>query len=228
MNKRTIFTISKGRGGGILSKALLVLLLFGLFGCGRQDTFQVALEGEAIDFYSVSEQEGDTSQEDDVFKAMEASARDEAANEEQILYVHVCGAVNKAGVYPCKQGDRVFQLIEAAGGFSDNACPEALNQAEVIVDGSRIYVPTVEEWEQTGKQSLTESKGQAGDGKVNINTADAAGLCTLPGIGESKAQAILSYREEKGGFQSIEEIKSVSGIGNGVYSKIKDLIKISD
>ena len=228
MNKKTIFTISKGRGGGILSKVLLMLLLFGLFGCGRQDTFQVALEGKSIDDYSVSEQEGNASQEDDVFKATEASASDEAANEEQILYVHVCGAVNEAGVYPCKQGDRVFQLIESAGGFSGDACPEAINQAEEVEDGSRIYVPTVEEWEQAGKQSFMESKEQAEDGRVNINTADAKMLCTLPGIGESKAQAILSYREEKGGFQSIEEIKSVSGIGNGVYSKIKDLIKISD
>lgn len=228
MNKRTIFTISKGQGGGILSKVLLVLLLFGLFGCGRRDSFQVALESETIDPYSVSEQESDVSQEDDVFKATEASASDEAANEEQILYVHVCGAVNKAGVYPCKQGDRVFQLIEAAGGFSVDACPEALNQAEKIEDGSRIYVPTVEEWEETGKQNLLENKDSAGDGRVNINTADAGLLCTLPGIGEAKAQAILSYREEKGGFQSTEEIQSVSGIGNGVYSKIKDLIKVND
>ena len=228
MNKRTIFTISKSQGGGILSKMFLMLLLFGLFGCGRQDSFQVALEGEAVNPYSVSEQEGVLSQEDDVLKEAEELKENEVLAGDKLLYVHVCGAVNEAGVYPCKQGDRVFQLIESAGGFSDDACPEAINQAEEVEDGSRIYVPTMEEWEQAGKQSFMESKEQAGDGRVNINTADAKMLCTLPGIGESKAQAILAYREEKGGFQSIEEIKSVSGIGNGVYSKIKDLIKISN
>lgn len=222
MNRKNIVTIYQGGRSGILSKVLLVLLLFGLFGCGRQDTFQVALESELTDSYST------LGPESDVLKETEASEGDEAVNEAQILYVHVCGAVNQAGVYPCKKGDRVFQLIEAAGGFSDDACLEALNQAEEVEDGSRIYVPTVEEWEQAGKQSFMESKEQAGDGRVNINTADAKMLCTLPGIGESKAQAILAYREEKGGFQSIEEIKSVSGIGNGVYSKIKDLIKISN
>lgn len=222
MNRKNIVTIYQGGRSGILSKVLLVLLLFGLFGCGRQDTFQVALESELTDSYSA------LGPESDVLKETEASEGDEAVNEAQILYVHVCGAVNQAGVYPCKKGDRVFQLIEAAGGFSDDACLEALNQAEEVEDGSKIYVPTIAEWEQTGKQSLIESKDSARDGRVNINTADVNVLCTLPGIGESKAQAILSYREEKGGFQSIEEIKAVSGIGNGVYSKIKDLIKISD
>ncbi|MCH5280107.1 MAG: helix-hairpin-helix domain-containing protein [Lachnospiraceae bacterium] len=212
----------KNQNGGILSRMLLVLLLFGLFGCGRQENFQVALESGASDSYSALDQG------DNMSKETEEPQNEEAQNEDQVIYVHVCGAVKKEGVYSCKKGDRVFQLIEAAGGLEEDACPEALNQAQKVEDGTRIYVPTVEEWEQMGKQDLMQSKDQAGDGRININLADESQLCTLPGIGASKARAILSYREEHGFFNSIEEIQSVSGIGSGIYEKIKDSIKVDE
>lgn len=165
----------------------------------------------------------------------ESSAAAENATEPIELYVHVCGAVEAPGVYVLPEGSRVVDAVEAAGGTLESASEESLNQALPVTDGMQIYVPTMEEteksqeWIHTGERSgqpgsaaVSESNGSTG--KININTADVTTLCTLPGIGESRASSIVAYREEHGGFSTIEDIMKVSGIKDAAFGKIKDKI----
>lgn len=145
-------------------------------------------------------------------------------------YVYVCGAVQSPGVYPIRVGMRTFEALELAGGFTEAADTQWLNLAEAVQDGQRLYVYSQEETAQLkeagiSEQAAAEESAQK-DEKVNINTADRETLMTLPGIGESKADAILLYRETQGGFSSIEEIQNISGIKNAVFSKIKDRITV--
>lgn len=150
-------------------------------------------------------------------------------------YVYVCGAVCQPGVYPFRQGMRVFEAIRLAGGFAAEADEEWLNQAGYLQDGQQLYVYSKTETQQM-KQSeasrgadtaalQTEAAGIV-NGKVNLNTADVETLMTLPGIGEVKAEAIVQYRTEHGAFSSIEEIQNIPGIKQAVFSNIADRITI--
>lgn len=153
--------------------------------------------------------------------------------EAQRIFVDVCGAVNQPGVYEMEPESRVFQAIEAAGGMREDASGISVNQAQPISDGQQVYVPTLQEAEERNLAPAaseeiqeTESSTATESGLVNLNTADAQALKTLSGIGDSKAQAILAYREEHGGFSSIEEIMQVPGIKESTFSKIKDKIAV--
>ena len=134
-------------------------------------------------------------------------------------FVQVSGAVNNPGVYELSGDSRIFHAVLMAGGLREDADDANLNQAEKITDGQKIVIKTKDE-------VAMEVAGSADDGKVNINTADAKTLMTLPGIGQSKADSIIKYRESKGNFNSIEDIKNISGIKDGVYNKIADSIKV--
>ncbi len=149
--------------------------------------------------------------------------------EQEPIWVYVCGQVVCPGVYELKNGDRVYQAIDAAGGFTEAASREFWNQAEILSDGQKIYVPTKEETEQSGSatEKGTMDAGKSEDGRVNLNTASKQELTSLSGIGESRAEAIIRYREENGGFQSIEEIKKIEGIKEGIFEKIKNDITVN-
>ena len=147
----------------------------------------------------------------------EGVSGEEAAPLEETVFIHVCGEVASPGVYELKAGSRVYEAIEAAGGLTPKAAEEALNQAEVLVDGQQIQVLSLEEILQK----------DSADGKININKAAKEELMTLSGIGEAKADAIIRYRNEKGKFDSIEEIMEIEGIKEGVFRKIEDLITVS-
>ena len=180
----------------------------------------------------------------------------------QKIFVDVCGAVVNPGVYELDEGARIFQAVDAAGGYLPEAAINYLNKARSIGDGQQIYVPTEKEvseelelamakvpealndGDKSGSSGLEEIQGSSvenpsgtverdtgsfGDGagddpRINLNTADAGQLSTLSGIGQSKAEAIIAYREEHGDFASIEEIMNVEGIKEGTFSKIKDKI----
>ena len=139
----------------------------------------------------------------------------------------VTGAVKEPGVVTLSEGARVYEAIAEAGGFSDDAAVELVNQAALLSDGQQIRVYTCEEAAQ-GAVSVVEEQGtkETAQGKININQAGAEELMTLPGIGESKAADIIRYREENGGFERIEDIMNISGIKEAVFSKIKDKIVI--
>ena len=141
-----------------------------------------------------------------------------------VIFVHVTGQVNHAGVYELKEGSRVYEAIEVAGGFTEEADTQFLNLASVLYDGQRIYVYSKEE--SATAKTIHNSDGSSGSKKViiNINTASKEQLMTLPGIGESRAESIIAYREENGGFSSIEDIMNVSGIKEAAFKKIKEYI----
>lgn len=139
-------------------------------------------------------------------------------------FVQIYGAVNAPGVYEIGKDTRLFSVIEAAGGLREDAAFESVNMAQVLSDGASIKVLSRDEYDN-GSSDFTSS-GTSGDGRVNINTADAEGLKTLRGIGDSKADMIIEYREANGSFSSIEDLMSIPGIKEGVFNKIKDDITV--
>jgi len=145
------------------------------------------------------------------------------------LVVHICGAVYKPGVYYLDEGSILYQAVDAAGGFKEDAGEEYLNLADTLSDGEKIYIPTVYEAKEEGlskeaaKEEMTELVNNT---KININTASAEMLCSLPGIGSSKAESIISYREAYGSFDTPEDIMKVEGIKDGLFRKIKDKITV--
>lgn len=171
-----------------------------LTGCQQQEVISLSGDKE-VETSAVQEENGISSEETDT------------------VYVYVCGHVVSPGVYELDPDARIYDAIKKAGGVLEDAHDEALDQALLVTDGQTIYVPGIEE--QTPQEAEQEE-----DGLVNINQADAAELMTLPGIGESKASVIIQYREEHGGFQSIEEIMDIPGIKQGVFDKIKNHIKV--
>ena len=163
--------------------------------------------------------------EGSVAEEKEEETEDSTIEENEDIYVHVCGEVNQPGVYCLPAGSRLYEAIEAAGWLKEGAAAESLNQAQEAKDGQQIYVPSIEESLKEGVSGEGEP-AEGSDGKINLNTAAKEQLMTLTGIGEAKAAAIIRYREENGGFQSIEELMEVEGIKEGVFNKIKDQIKI--
>lgn len=152
----------------------------------------------------------------------ETVERDVTEQKQEFCYVYVCGAVLAPGVYEIPADGRVYEAIKAAGGLADGACAEAINQAEHVSDGQMIRIPTEEEVSEWDRKNEADD-----DGRMDINQASVADFMTLPGIGASKAEALVSYREAKGGFSSIEDIMNVDGIKKGVFDKIKDRIKVN-
>ncbi len=141
-----------------------------------------------------------------------------AESEEAEIYVYVCGAVNNPGVVSLREGSRAEDALKAAGGFRSDAARDFVNLAARVTDGEKLYFPF------EGEETVSEQDSK--NGLVNINTADVELLCTLPGIGESRAADIIRYRENVGLFQSCEDIMQVSGIKNSVYNKICDRITV--
>jgi competence protein ComEA len=141
-------------------------------------------------------------------------------NNSSKYYVYVCGEVLNPGVYELDSNQRVIDAIKLAGGTLEDANLEALNLATLVKDGEKIYIPSINDLEFETNPSGETSVSS----KININTATKDQLMTLPGIGESRALAIIAYRDDKGKFISIEDIKNVSGIKDAAYNKIKDLI----
>ncbi len=127
--------------------------------------------------------------------------------------VHVSGAVAAPGVYQFDEQTRVVDAIAAAGGFTDDADPGALNLAREVADGEQLHVP------ERG-EAVTAAPG-APAGAVNINRADAAELDTLPRIGPALAERIVAWREENGPFAAVEDLLSVSGIGEKVLEELR-------
>ena len=149
----------------------------------------------------------------------EESTSETAAN----VCVHVCGSVNHPGVYYLEEGARIHEAVELAGGMTEDAAGDVINQAAIGCDREKIYIPSKEE---LAEGFSIDDPQKADDGLVNINTASLDELKKLPGIGDIKAEAIIAYREETGRFNSIEDIMNVSGIKDSSYEQIKDYIKV--
>jgi len=152
-----------------------------------------------------------------VISSAETEAQQEKTSEtEAEILVHVCGAVKVPGVYQIAGDARVYQAVEAAGGFLEEAQTGAVNLADTLKDGQQIWIPS--EGEEMVKSV------QPSDGKISINRAAKEELMQLPGIGESRADAIIAYRTEHGDFSKPEDIMLVPGIKEAAYAKLKDRI----
>lgn len=187
--------------------SFVLFILITLIGCGREKIL------------SLEELLQTSAQAYEETKPLEVLERQPA--KEQTLVVYVCGEVLSPGVYELPKESRIVAAIEAAGGFTLDAATEVVNLAKPLEDGMQITIPSTEEAEAV---ALFQSRHA--EGFVNINSASVEELCTLPGIGEAKAETIIRYRKEHGLFQNTEELRKVTGIGENLYLQIKDKIYI--
>lgn len=152
-------------------------------------------------------------------------------SEKSGVYVYICGEVAAPGVYELSKDSRIYEAVDAAGGFTENAARESVNLASKVSDGMQITIYNREEAASlpAGSGSAVGNTGQggtSGSGLVNLNTATKEELMTLKGIGEAKAEDIIRYREKSGGFKKIEDIMKISGIKEAGFQKIKDDITV--
>lgn len=163
--------------------------------------------------------------EDDVVETKE-----EKVVEEVKIIIHVAGEVNNPGIISLKQGSRIIDAIESAGGLTEDADISNVNLAYELEDAQKIYIPSIYDLEEIAViQENSEnilSSGVKKNSKVNINKANEGELQNLTGIGLSIAKRIVQYRNENGNFKNLEDIKNVSGIGDSKYENIKDEICI--
>lgn len=200
-------------------RVFIIITLLGticISGCGSK---------EAKDTVKLREVEAGQNVQKTEKEAQEVQKAQETRSAEAEVVVHVCGQVLNPGVYRLKGGSRIYEALEAAGGTLESAADEALNQAETVADGQQIYVPEKGEAASEALQAEGMEAGVSADSRVNINTATREELMTLNGIGTSRADSIIRYREERGGFTSIEELKEIEGIKDGIFNKIKDQVK---
>lgn len=244
-------------------KKIIVLLLMGLFvfsGCGddsvsllkssEQDMEEKTESGNTWKQADSEEEQKKTGLEstEDELKESDADGGEETEKaedtkeveeapkaESEMVFVDVCGAVNVPGVYQLPVGSRVFQAVEMAGGFREDAERYLINQADIVSDGQQIRIFTREEARsmeiqeavpgEASQENTGEEEARVSD-QVNINRADKTVLMTIPGIGESKAEAIIAYRNIHGNFSSVEELMQVEGIKEKTYEKLKDKITV--
>ncbi len=194
-------------------------------------------------FYTRSNLENEYTELDNYNMLQNETSTDIEQEETSKIVIHVTGAVNTEGIVEIKEGGRIADAVEEAGGFSENADISQINLAYQLEDGQKIYIPSIadekikEEEKVLQKEYVTD---EAGDDiivedetssvkskeniKVNINTADQAELEQIPGVGEATAQKIIEYRKTNGKFKNIEDIKNVSGIGDSKFENMKEKI----
>lgn len=206
-----------------LAAGILVVFFCILLGCEKKER-----EQEELLLLPVTDAESDADEAMDTAEEMEDGTKE--IPEIQYCVVHICGAVKEPGVYTLEGRSRIYQAVEKAGGFREDADQDYLNQADQVADGMKIYIPTKAEVEETGRMNDWGNPGTGDAGEkdfpVNINTAEEELLCTLPGVGSSKAKSIIAYREKNGPFEKKEDIMNVEGIKNGLFEKIKDSITV--
>lgn len=161
-------------------------------------------------------------------KVSEIKPKRAAEKREEQIVVYVTGAVLKPGVYRLKKGSRIYDLFLLAQPTKESAA-YLLNQAEILMDGEMIYVPTKEEASSFGLSPPTSGIKKAdmdvnGNKKININFATAEELTKIPGIGEKTAEKIIAYREKRGRIKSLNELLEIEGIGEKKLEKIKEFI----
>lgn len=193
----------------LLKTAVLFFVMMIFTGCGDTGirVMKQAETSENIISDKTEEAESESTVTEEVSKA-------------SMICVFICGAVESEGVYYVPDGSRVNDVLTEAGGFSPDASTSAVNLAGTVSDGDRIYIP------REGEE-LPETMTQAGDisrGLVNINTAGKEELMTLPGVGETRAEEIIRYREQHGGFTQVEDLMNVNGIKEGTFNKLKDKV----
>ena len=167
---------------------------------------------------------------------------DKKSDRQSQVVEYICGAVKHPGVYKYTAGSRVNDAVNATSGFKKGAARTAINQARVLEDGEQITIPTLKQVKRkqlskttdgdnfqdktTDNENTDSSERESQDTLININTASAGELTSLSGIGQSRADAIIEYRQSNGKFQSIEDIMKIPGIKQGIFNKIKNKISV--
>jgi competence protein ComEA len=223
----------------LILTVLVIVLLSAILPNRQSSTDYVKL------FESGSTQSEESTQESEVNTDLAAipgieQQTDEQAedNEQLVVYVDIKGAVAKPDMYALPIGSRVYDAIEMAGGLTEEAATETLNQAKLLEDQMLLYIYSYSDLEQAEatlnlgmvEPAYTEGPDSFNDnvsGVVNINSATVDELMTLPNIGPKKATAIIKFREENGSFSVVEDIMAVSGIGEKTFENLKDLITVS-
>lgn len=168
-----------------------------------------------------------TTNEFELKHSEQSTDADASASKQSTVFVHVSGAVSNPGLYELEEGARVADAIAAAGGFSENALTDSCNLAKILIDGEKITIASAsEEGQGDAQEQFAASDGnQPGSaGPININTATAAELESLPGIGNATAQRIIADRQTNGPFSTIEDLTRVSGIGQKKLEALSGLV----
>lgn len=155
----------------------------------------------------------------------------EESEDENYIKVYVTGAVNIPGVIKLEERARIEDAINLAGGVREDANLEDVNLAYCLEDGQKLYIPNINEKEveyifTENGEKVVEGSTNSSNSKVNINTSGVEDLKSLPGVGDSLAQRIISYREENGKFKTIDDLKNVSGIGEKKFESMKDYVTV--
>lgn len=220
----------------ILTVVAIIVVLIGCYYVYSKDNDFISTEENIINEEKIND---------------ETDVKEKEEYSDTMIIVHVSGAVNQEGIVELNPNSRIDDAIDKAGGLREDAYIDKINLAYVLEDGMKIYIPNVNEKTQNQDLSNTSdnadnyvtkesgvqtastddttkanSNNQSSNKKININKATESELESLPGIGPSTAQKIINYRNEKGKFNNIEDIKNVSGIGDSKYNNIKDLISI--
>lgn len=221
---------------------VIVLLAVGGFYYANR---QPAADNSALLSSSQSMEDSGQSLQSSSVSSVAASTSSAASGANAEVVCDISGAVKHQGVYRLKNGARLEDLIEKAGGLTKDAQLQAINRSQLLKDQDKIYIPgkgDKAEAAQTANSpaasapasspsasssSVSSSTSRAASGDlINLNTATASDLQKLNGIGEKKAEQIIAYRQEKGSFKSIDELKEVSGIGDKTFAAIKDQLTI--
>ena len=221
---------------------VLVCLICFCFGCGQEEETvfleqKEELSEEAEKTNEAEETEKSKTKESEKSEESEIEVQEKQSAVQGQICVFVCGFVKNPGVYYLNENARLYEAIESAGGFLEEADTGWLNQAEILSDGDKVRIYSKEETQKMQEAGIKEESGTAEKsvetnrqnqqnqtqdaGKVNINTASAEELQTVPGIGAAKAAAIIEYREAEGEFKSTEEIQNVPGIKGKTFEKIQ-------
>lgn len=220
------------------SVLLAIFLALVLSGCAPQGK-EIVLTDDALGSASVTDETAfnESAQEnEEVSTTEDTDPASKAVKEPSSIFVYVCGAVEKPGVYELGEGSRVVDALEASGGFLETADKTYVNLAAMLDDGIKLYIPSLQETMESAtlqvesfdkeNSSFNGNTDSSGSGLININLATKEELTTLPGIGNATAEKIVDYRQKNGSFKSIEDIMNVSGIKDKLFSKIKDHITV--
>ncbi|SKA66301.1 competence protein ComEA [Eubacterium uniforme] len=202
---------------------LILVCAFGLTSCSKSE---VSTKLEQVETYRKSDNNKKSLSDNEKVAGSINETGELVPNGKIMVYIY--GEIKKPDVYTLDEGARICDLVDMAGGYTKKAAIY-LNLAARLNDGDQIKVLSKEEYKNNNGQIIDDKQFENVEehsGKININSADANKLMELSGIGQSKANAIVEYRESNGGFKSISDIKNVSGIGEALYERIKEKIEI--
>lgn len=215
---------------GIISVLLVIFCLFLWLTCGAGNSMEAETSYTDISALSTSSSQKSSK---DLSERPDQSKTEATDTQHEQVTVDVKGAVTKPGVYTLNASSRVTDAIKAAGGMTEDADAKSVNLAASLSDEEVIYVASKDEnvsvvgQSDSGAASDKGGKTSQKDGKINLNTATSEQLQTISGIGAKRAEDIIAYRESHGGFQSVDDLKNVSGIGDKTLEKIRESIYVA-